>query len=149
LGFFALLSTDWAPAVERGIVDANVWLLYAALLLLGFTLVRSRLDATVLLSAVGVGIGIVALSVLVRMLLSSAPDLFISGRLNSPLGYVNGEGCAFAMGCWPCLALAERRRPVVAGLGAFGVVALACLALLSESRGAAVASFAAVVVMLA
>jgi O-antigen ligase len=75
--------------------------------------------------------------------------LFLAGRLNSPLGYINGEGCAFAMACWFSLALAERREPVLAGLGAGATVAFACLTLLSQSRGAAIALFAALVIVFA
>src|SRR6185437_3857057 len=63
-------------------------------------------------------------------------------------GYVNGEGCVFAMGCWMSVALAERREPLVAAVGAFGAVALAGVTLLSQSRGAAVATFVALLVAL-
>jgi O-antigen ligase len=87
-------------------------------------------------------------TVIVRMLGSDPGTLFLAGRLNSPLGYVNGEGCVFAMGCWLALALSERRRPLAAGLGAAATVALACLALLSQSRGAAVSVFISVIVAL-
>jgi UDP-GlcNAc:undecaprenyl-phosphate/decaprenyl-phosphate GlcNAc-1-phosphate transferase len=149
LGFFSLLSTAWAPAVESGILDANLWLLYAALLLLMLVLLRVRRHVGALLIGVGVGITVVAASVLVRMLGSDPVGLFIAGRLNSPLGYVNGEGCVFAMGCWLSLAVAERREAPLAGLGAAGTVAMAGLALLSQSRGAAIATLVAVAVVLA
>ncbi len=123
-----------------------MWLTYAAVLLLGLVLVRSRRDATLLLAAIGIGIGLVGASVLARMLGADPAALFVAGRLNSPLGYINGEGAAFAMACWFGLALAERREPVLAGLGAAATVALACLTLLSQSRGAAIATFAAILV---
>jgi len=113
---------------------------YAALLLLLVVLISRPRHASVLLAAAGVGITIVALTVLVRMLGSDPGALFIAGRLNSPLGYINGEGCVFAMGAWFGLALAERRQAVLAGLGSGLTVAMACLALLSQSRGAAIAT---------
>jgi uncharacterized membrane protein YhaH (DUF805 family) len=148
LGLWSLLSTSWAHGVEAAIIYGNRWLAYAALLLLLVVLIRSERRAQVLLVAAGVGVAIVGFSVLGRMLGSQAASLFDGGRLNSPLGYVNGEGCVFAMGCWGGLALAERREPLIAGLGAAGAVAMACLTLLSQSRGAAIASFAALVVVL-
>jgi hypothetical protein len=148
LGLWSLLSTSWAQAVEQAIVGANLWLAYGALLLLLAIFTRTRRRATLLLVAVGVGIAAVGVSVLVRMLGGDPAQLFLGGRLNSPLGYINGEGCVFAMGCWLSLALAERRQPVLAGLGAGATVALACLTLMSQSRGAAIASLVAIVVAL-
>jgi UDP-GlcNAc:undecaprenyl-phosphate GlcNAc-1-phosphate transferase len=149
LGLWSLLSMGWTGAVERAGTSANLWLTYAALLLLLTVLITRRRHATGLLIAAGVGIAVVAISVLVRMLGSDPGGLFLAGRLNSPLGYINGEGCVFAMGCWMSLALAERRRPILAGGGSAATVALACLALLSQSRGAAIAMLVAVAVALA
>jgi UDP-GlcNAc:undecaprenyl-phosphate GlcNAc-1-phosphate transferase len=146
LGLWSLLSMTWAAAVEPAGTDANLWLTYAALFLLAVTLLRDDGDSTLLLGAAGVGIAVVALTVIVRLLGSDPAALFISGRLNSPLGYINGEGCIFAMGVWPAVALAERRRAPVAGLGAGIAVAMAGLALLSQSRGAAIATAAAALI---
>ena len=148
LGLWSLLSSSWGHAVEQATVYANQWLSYAALLLLLLVLLRRRVHATVLLAAVGLGIGVVAVSVLVRLLGSDPAAMFISGRLNSPLGYINGEGCVFAIGCWFGLALAERGEPPLAGVGAGMTVVCAGLSLLSQSRGAAIATFAALLVSL-
>jgi O-antigen ligase len=52
------------------------------------------------------------------------------------------------MACWGGLALAERREPLLAGLGAALTVLMACLTLLSQSRGAAIATGVALVVAL-
>jgi hypothetical protein len=148
LGLWSLLSGGWAQAVEQTTTEANLWFTYAALFLLLVVLIRRPRHATVLLAAVGAGIAIVAVSVLVRLLGGDPGTLFIGGRLNSPLGYVNGQACVFAMGCWLGLALAERREPVLAGVGAASAVALGGLTLLSQSRGAAIATLAAIVVAL-
>ncbi len=149
LGLWSLLSMSWADAAELAGVSANLWLTYAALLILLTVLVSRQGHADALLIAAGAGITIVAITVLIRMLGSNPSTLFIAGRLNSPLGYINGEGCVFAMGCWLSLAVAERRQPLLAALGAAATVAMASLALLSQSRGAAVATFVAVLVALA
>jgi UDP-GlcNAc:undecaprenyl-phosphate GlcNAc-1-phosphate transferase len=147
LGLWSLLSATWGHDVEQATVDANLWLTYLALLLLLFVLLRGRLESATLLGSVAVGIAIVAASVLVRMLGDDPGSLFLGGRLNAPLGYINGEGCVFAMGCWLGVALAERREGLVAGLGAAAAVVLACLTLMSQSRGAAIATFVAIVVV--
>lgn len=149
LGLFSLLSASWGNAVEQATVSGNLWLTYAALLLLVVVLLRDRRDAAVLLGAVGVGIAVVAASVLIRMLGSDPGTLFLGGRLNAPLGYINGEACVFAMGCWLALAMAERRQPVAAALGCAATVLFAGLTLLSQSRGAAIATFAAIVLVVA
>jgi O-antigen ligase len=122
LGLWSLLSADWAPTERR----------HAAALLVG----------------AGLGTAIVAVSVLVQMLGSDPSSLFVLGRLSSPVGYVNGEGAAFAMGCWLSLAVAERREPLLAGLGAAATVAMACLTVLTESRGAAIATIVTVALAL-
>jgi UDP-GlcNAc:undecaprenyl-phosphate GlcNAc-1-phosphate transferase len=149
LGLWSLLSTSWSDAVEQAIQSANLWLTYAALFLLVIGLLARRRHCFVLLGAAGLGIAVVAVTVLARLLGSAPADLFIAGRLNSPLGYINGEGCVFAMGAWLSMALAERRQPVVAGLGAAATVVTASLALLSQSRGAAIATGVAVVIAVA
>lgn len=148
LGLWSLASSSWARGAESATVDANRWLTYSALLLLLLVLVRSRRHVVVLFGAIGIGLAVVAASVLARMLGTDPGSLFLAGRLNAPLGYINGEGCAFALACWFSLALAERREAGLAGLGAGASVAFACLTLLSQSRGAAVALFVAVLVAL-
>ena len=78
-------------------------------------LLRSERRSAVLLGAAGLGVAAVAISVLARLLGSNPGALFLGGRLNSPLGYINGEGCLFVMGFWLCFAAAESRRALVAG----------------------------------
>lgn len=51
-------------------------------------------------------------------MLAGDTNLFLGGRLNEPLGYVNVEATVFAMGIWMSVAAAERRSPFVAGAGA-------------------------------
>jgi UDP-GlcNAc:undecaprenyl-phosphate/decaprenyl-phosphate GlcNAc-1-phosphate transferase len=148
VGVSSLGSAAWSESVESAIVSGNRWLALGALLLLMLVLVSHERRAVVLLGACSVGIGVVALSVLVRLLGSHPDALFLGGRLNSPLGYINGEGCLFAMGLWPCLALAQLRHALLAGLGAALAVLCASLALLSQSRGTALAIAGALVVVL-
>jgi UDP-GlcNAc:undecaprenyl-phosphate GlcNAc-1-phosphate transferase len=149
LGLWSLLSATWSDAVEQATVAANRWLSYTALFLLMVVLLRTPRRAKLLLGATGLGIGIVAFTIVIRMLGGDPFSVFYEGRLQAPLGYINGEGCVFAMASWGGLALAERRHPVIAGLGAGAAVLMACLTILSQSRGAAIATLVAIVATLA
>jgi UDP-GlcNAc:undecaprenyl-phosphate/decaprenyl-phosphate GlcNAc-1-phosphate transferase len=149
MGLWALASAGWAEAVEDAVVGANRWLAYGALLVLAVTVARTARRARLLLAAAGIGVVVVAASVLVRLMGGDPQALFLGARLNSPLGYVNGEGCLFAIGFWLCFAAAESRRALLAGCGAAGATAMACLALLSQSRGTALAMAFSLVVVLA
>jgi O-antigen ligase len=148
LGIFSLWSTAWAESNENAVISGNRWLILGALLLLMLLLVSHERRAAVLLVAGALGIGAVAVSVLVRLLGGNPSALFLGGRLNSPLGYINGEGCLFAMGMWPYMAATQLRRPLIAGLGAGMATLMACLALLSQSRGTALAVAGALLVVL-
>jgi UDP-GlcNAc:undecaprenyl-phosphate/decaprenyl-phosphate GlcNAc-1-phosphate transferase len=149
LGVWSLFSSAWAESVENAVVSGNRWLALGAVLLLMLVLVSHDRRAAVLLGACGLGIAAVAVSVLVRLLGSDPGSLFLGGRLNSPLGYINGEGCLFAMGMWPFLALAQTRRPPLAAIGAALAALCASLAMLSQSRGTALAVLGSVLVVVA
>jgi hypothetical protein len=150
LAMWSLSSAAWAQSVENAVVSGNRMLVYGALLVVVLTLLRGERRSTWLIGALLVGVVAVGLSVLARRLGAAPGSLFLGGRLNAPLGYINGEGCLFVMGFWLCWAAAEWGRPAVAGAGAGAATLMACLALLSESRGTALAmavSLAAVVLV--
>jgi UDP-GlcNAc:undecaprenyl-phosphate/decaprenyl-phosphate GlcNAc-1-phosphate transferase len=149
LGIWSLGSTAWAESVENAVVSGNRWLAYGALLLLMLVLLRGERRSAVLLGAVGIGVGAVALSVLARLLGGDPGALFLGGRLNAPLGYINGEGCLFVMGFWLCMAAAESRRALLSGPPAALATLMACLALLSQSRGTALAMLCSLIVVVA
>jgi UDP-GlcNAc:undecaprenyl-phosphate/decaprenyl-phosphate GlcNAc-1-phosphate transferase len=149
LGVWSLTSTAWAESVENAVVSGNRWMAYGALLLLMLVLLRSDRRAAVLMGAATLGVGAVALSVLTRLLGSDPGALFLGGRLNSPLGYINGEGCLFVVGFWLCFAAAETRRALVAGTAGGMATLMACLAMLSQSRGTALAMLVALVTVVA
>jgi UDP-GlcNAc:undecaprenyl-phosphate GlcNAc-1-phosphate transferase len=149
LGVWSLASTAWAESVESTVVSGNRWLLYGALLLLMLVLVRGERRSAVLVGAAALGVIAVAVSVLLRLLGSDPTSLFLGGRLNAPLGYINGEGCLFVMGFWLCMAVAESRRALLAGSAAGLATLMACLALLSQSRGTALAMLGSLIVVVA
>jgi UDP-GlcNAc:undecaprenyl-phosphate GlcNAc-1-phosphate transferase len=149
LGVWSLGSTAWAESVENAVVSGNRWLVYGALLLLMLVLLRSERRSALLLGAAGLGVTAVAISVLARLLGGNPGALFLGGRLNSPLGYINGEGCLFVMGFWLSFAAAEARRALLAGPAAGIATLMACLALLSESRGTALAMLGSLILVVA
>jgi Flp pilus assembly protein TadD len=149
LGVWSLSSVVWAESMENAMVGGNRWLAYGALLLLLLSLVRSDRRSAVLVGATALGVAAVALSVLARLLGPSPGALFLGARLNSPLGYINGEGCLFVIGFWLCFAAAESRRALVACLGAGMAALMACLAILTQSRGTALAMALALVAVVA
>jgi O-Antigen ligase len=149
LGVWSLASTAWAESVENAIVSGNRWLAYGALLVLLLVLLRSERSSALLMGAATFGVIAVALSVLARLLGSAPGTLFLVGRLNSPLGYINGEGCLFVIGFWLCFAAAETRRALVAGPAAGMATLMACLAMLSQSRGTALAMLGSLIFVVA
>lgn len=149
LGLWSLASTGWAETVEGAVTNGNRWLAYGALLVLLLVLVRDERRAVAILSAGGAGVAVVALYVLIRLLGRTPSEIFLGGRLNLPLGYINGEGCLFVMAFWLSMAAAESRRALLAGPAMAFATLMACLALLSQSRGAALAMSIALVVALA
>lgn len=149
LGLWSLASSSWSPSPEGALVNADRWLVLAALAGVVMVLVRGQRRALLLSGGVTAGIAVVAVSVVARMLGHDPASLFLAGRLNAPLGYINGEGCVFAIGLWGFFALAEQRRAALAGAGAAGATLLGCLAVLSQSRGVALAVLISAVAVLA
>ena len=149
LGIWSLMSTAWAESVQNAVVDGDRWLLYGALLTLMLALARSERRAAVLLASVALGVSAVALSVLARLLGSDPGTLFLGARLESPVGYFNGEGCLFVMGFWLWVALAQSRRSLLAGPAAGMATLMACLVLLTQSRGSVLAMAGSLVAVLA
>jgi tetratricopeptide (TPR) repeat protein len=149
LALVSLSSATWTESVEQAVLDGNRWLGYLVLTGALLVLVRNRSAALWLLGGLAaVALGVAAV-VIARMLGGDA-DLFLSGRLHEPLGYINGQGCFFLLAVWPCLALAERSRSsLAAGGGMAAAVVLGGLALLSQSRGVGLAAGLSAVVVLA
>ncbi len=105
--------------------EANRWLLYAALFGVLVLLLRDDRLGTVVVGAGAAAILALGGYLAVRMLAGSGDELFLGGRLNEPLGYVNGQAGYLLLGVWPLIALAERARsPLLAGGGLAGATFL-------------------------
>ena len=149
LGVWAIVSSAWAESAQQAVIDGNRWLVIAAVLGAGLVLLRSDRRAAVLTALLALSIVAVATWVLIRMLGGEPEAVFLLGRLDRPLGYINAEGTVFAMGLWLCAAAAELRRPLIAGVGAAGATLCGCLVVLTQSRGAVLAATVAGVAVLA
>lgn len=152
LAILSAASVLWAESSAATAFEAHRWALYATLALLPLLLVRGAVEQRALVLAFGAGGGLVGLLLWSEMLLGGGGDRFIAMRLTEPLGYVNGQAAAFLLAAWPALAVAERsQRSWSRGLAAAAAALLLGLAVLTQSRGAAVgflASLAAVMVLL-
>lgn len=100
-----------------------------------------RRRAVVLLAAIAATAVVLALWTLATLLVRSPERLFLGGRLNEPLGYVNGQASYYLLAAWICAGAAvQRRSATVAGVGAGLATLLLGVAALSYSRGFALAT---------
>ena len=150
LGLLTLLSASWAPATERAVADADRIFLYAALLVLLLVLVRDDRSALVGMAGAFVGGLVVSIYIGMELVSGDGAHLFLRERLDEPLNYINGQGTALLLTFFPAVALAEQRRyPALAGIGAAAAVFVAGLALLTESRGVALAAIIGLLLLVA
>jgi UDP-GlcNAc:undecaprenyl-phosphate GlcNAc-1-phosphate transferase len=150
LGALALVSAAWAGSPTNASVNGNRYVVYALFLALVLVLVRGRREAVVLIGSFCAAALAVAGADLVRMLSGDLEQLFVNGRLNGPLGYINGQANFFLLAAWPCVALAEQRRlRWLSGLALAASTLLFGLTVMSQSRGAILALIASVVIVLA
>ena len=148
LAAWALLSSAWAPSITQAVTEGNRLFVLAVILATGLVLVSTTLDATWLVAGLAVGVAAVGAWVIASMLGGAPATLFIAGRLEQPIGYINAQGSLFVMGFWLWFALAERRHAALAGAGAGMATLMSCLVLLSQSRGAVLALLVSVAVVL-
>jgi UDP-GlcNAc:undecaprenyl-phosphate GlcNAc-1-phosphate transferase len=135
LWLWSLISVTWSESAGQAMTEANRWLLYAALFGLLILILRDDRLSSVLVVAGGAAIVLLGVYITVRLVGAGGDELFLYGRLNEPLGYVNGQAGYLLMGFWPLIALAERaRKPLVAGAGVAGATFLGALVVLSQTR---------------
>jgi hypothetical protein len=148
LAVWALLSRGWAGSPGNALTEADRWMLYATLLAILLLLLRDDRLGRLLLAATTVLVLALGVYVVAR-LLGGDSGLFLTKRLNDPLGYVNGQASYFLLGIWPLVAVAERARPWLAGTAAGAATMLASLMVLSETRAIVPAIVISAVVLLA
>ena len=137
---WAFLSLLWADVPADAWQGANLTLLYALVFVIA---ARSRVptrSAQWLVLAYAVAVAVVGLAVIWAAARGTADPnsgVLLGGRLAGPTSYPNATAAAFAIACWPTLALVlEETLPVLARAVALGTVAsLVALNLLCQSRG--------------
>jgi hypothetical protein len=149
LAVWSRVSEGWAESTFQAALYADRWTLYAAFLLVVTLLLRRRVDANFLIGGATAGVLAVALYLVARMALGGEEGLFLSGRLNEPLEYINGEAGLFLIALWPLIAVAERRHPVWSPLALAGATVLAGLLLLGQARGVVIGLLLAALVLVA
>lgn len=134
---WSYLSILWAASPGVALDGANRSLLYLMLFALFLVLPWRPWTAAAALSAFGGAIGVVAVIVLVRLGTDDAAAMFADGRLDFPLGYVNGTAAFFTVGAVLAIALASRRELPAAprALLLAGAAAALQVAVLCASRG--------------
>jgi O-Antigen ligase len=147
---WATLSKGWTESPGQAILVAQRWGFYAALLASLVMLLRRGAPAWIAVAGYTLGIlGIVAY-LEIKMLSGHGGELFLAQRLNSPLGYVNGQGSFLLMALWPLVAVAERGRPRLLSALCVGAAALlGALLVLTQSRGVALGFGAGALVVVA
>ncbi len=131
-----MLSMVWAKSSGNAFEAGDRMILYAAIATLPFAFPVSRRSLAAAGWSISIGIGAVAVYVLIRLLIDGFP-LFLAGRLNGPVNYRNATALLFALPFWP-LVVAAATRTYRRGLraAAFAVATLCLgLAFLTQSRG--------------
>jgi hypothetical protein len=146
---WSLLSVIWAESEAMALEGGALAVLYAALATVGLLAVPGPRQMRAIGYALVGGVALFAVVTLVRMHTEGA-ELFIAGRLDSPVGYRNATAALFALAFWPLIGLAvtRGRNPTLRAL-AFSIAVL-CLGLgfLTQSRGVIVGLAAGGVVAL-
>lgn len=143
------LSSLWAEAADRALLHGHQTLLYVVALAACLVLARRRRQLEAVLWGVAAGAVAVA-GFLLMSLLTGDTSVFFRGRLDTPLGYVNGQAAVLAGGMWPLVGVLDRtRNRLVCGAAMAAAGLLVGTLVLTQSRGGllAVAVGALIVVL--
>jgi O-antigen ligase len=134
---WSAISVAWSPGSDRAWLEVHRLTLYTAVFTVAVVGIRDRRTAQLALDALGLAALAVSAYVLARMLGGTGGGLFTEGRLNGPMGYVNGQAGLFIMAFWVLLARAERATRAWQAAGALGgAVLLAHMVVLTQARAA-------------
>ena len=151
LGLIALASTTWGALPDIAWKTLDQALIAAAALLVGAMAAGfDRRGSRLILGGVLAGTVLLAVEMMYRLQAGSAPGSWFEGRkVDGPVGYHNAQGAFFAIGI-PLALWASTRAPALARFAGGGAaITLVGALLVTQSRGAIIATFAAIVVQLA
>lgn len=148
LGLSAL-SMLWAQSKDSAWTNTNRLALYAVVFGITLWTVRTRRTARMVLIVLGLAAAATAFVLCVDLILGGGTGAFVSHRLDSPMGYINGTAGLLAMGVWPWIALTDTAASPLRRAGALSVATLvAGTAVMTESRAIIPALVVATVVVL-
>jgi O-antigen ligase len=148
-------SILWAASPGAALEGASRALLYLVALTVVVVVPWPVRAARAALALVAIGAAVLAAATLASPATAgSSLDAFVDGRLIGPLGYANATASFWCIAFWPTLAFAtgparSRAARVVRPVALAGAGLLAQIAVLSQSRGAALAFGAAAVLFVA
>jgi hypothetical protein len=132
LSFASIL---WAESRDSAWTSANQIALYVAIFAIGMLAIRERRPARTVILILGAPALLTSIVLAIVLTTGGGGSAYLLGRLDKPIGYVNGTAGLLAMGIWPWIALAETagtRRLRVAAMGGAGVIA--ALAVTTQAR---------------
>ena len=135
---WSYLSISWAQSPGLALNGSNRALLYLLVFATMLVLPWTARGALIALVTFALGIGVVAIVLLVRLASDDhVAALFIDGRLSAPTGYFNSTAALFTVEALTAVALAARRE--LPGLLRGALIGFACaglqLAVIVQSRG--------------
>lgn len=147
---WTFLSILWSANRGDAWYGSALTLLYLIVFWVAATLVAVGLSRRLAFTALSLGPGAVAL-LIVPMLTSGATqegNFFLGGRLMGTAGYFNAQAAFLLVSFWAGIYVAGSRRvnPVIRGLSLASTVACLEVAVLTQSRGMAIAFAASLVV---
>ncbi len=152
LGYTAwtFLSILWSANRGDAWYGSSLTLVYLIVFWVAATLAAVGLSRRLALAALSIGPGVVAL-LTVPMLASGATEngnFFLDGRLMGPAGYFNAQAAFLLVSFWSGIYVAGSRRvnPLLRGLSLSSTVVCLEVAILTQSRGTAVAFAASLLV---
>jgi hypothetical protein len=152
LGLLLVLSFAsilWAQSRDSAWTSANQIAVYAVVFAIGVLAIRERTTARAAMLVLGLPALASALVLAVEFIAGGGAGDFLQGRLDTPMGYINGTAGLFVMSIWPWFGLAEAASSRWLRAAAIGAAALiATTAVLTQSRAIVLATLAAVLLVL-
>lgn len=144
---WTVASIFWSANQGAAWQGAGLTLMYALTVWIGVALVSAGASRRWMLAVSALGPAVVAALTLLAVSFSPE-DLFENGRLSGTVGYYNGEAAFLLVPLWVSLYLAGSKpvHPALRGAVLAGAALCAQVAVLAQSRGAAVAVAGSLVV---
>ncbi len=146
LSFASIL---WAESRDSAWTSADQLAVYSVIFAIGLWAIRGRATARAVMLVLGLPALVGALVLAIEFVVGGGGGAFLQGRLDTPMGYINGTAGLFVMGIWPWLGFAETlgsRRLRAAAISAAALIAGA--AVLTQSRAIVLATAVTIVLVL-